>query len=176
MAHPNIRAFVTHCGDTSLGEAVEAGVPLVGIPIFADQADVCQRMHERGIGVYVGHKFEVTDVMFEEALARVVSSRNQPAFRQNIRDMQQMSNFYGGAVGGAQFLETAVREGITGHFSCGFINWQAGGSPTSWLRMTVELIRIQQYDVLVLCGFLPLLLVWKATRWTIRLLVRRSLK
>jgi len=33
----NIRLFVTHGGQMSLQEAITRGVPLVGIPVFADQ-------------------------------------------------------------------------------------------------------------------------------------------
>lgn len=37
LAHENVKLFISHCG---LGSAVEAkyhGVPIVGVPIFADQ-------------------------------------------------------------------------------------------------------------------------------------------
>ena len=39
LAHPSIRAFVTHGGANSLYEAAYHAVPIVSIPIFADQHD-----------------------------------------------------------------------------------------------------------------------------------------
>ena len=175
MAHPSMKAFVTHCGDTSLGEAVEAGVPLVGIPIFADQADVCQRMQERGIGVYVGPKFEVTEESFLKSLGHAVNPAGQQKMRGAIKEMQAMSAYLGGPAAGAEFLETTVREGITGHFSCGSLQWQADGAATSWWRLFVEIVRVQQYDVFILFGLVPVYLTWIVLHRVGRAFVRRFL-
>jgi hypothetical protein len=53
LGHPNVRAFVTHCGRNSLNEAANAGVPLVAIPLFADQLYNAALAKHKGIGVYV---------------------------------------------------------------------------------------------------------------------------
>ncbi|TPP46231.1 UDP-glucoronosyl and UDP-glucosyl transferase family protein [Leishmania donovani] len=49
LKHSNTRMFLTHCGVTSLLASVEAVVPNVGLPLFAGQADACQRVEEVGI-------------------------------------------------------------------------------------------------------------------------------
>jgi UDP:flavonoid glycosyltransferase YjiC (YdhE family) len=37
LAHPNIKAFITHGGMLSIQESVYNGVPLMGLPIYGDQ-------------------------------------------------------------------------------------------------------------------------------------------
>uniref|UniRef100_A0A914MXP8 glucuronosyltransferase n=1 Tax=Meloidogyne incognita TaxID=6306 RepID=A0A914MXP8_MELIC len=53
LTHPNLRAFISHCGQNSLTESVTAGVPVIGLPLFADQfynADVAQKL---GFGLQI---------------------------------------------------------------------------------------------------------------------------
>ncbi|GAB0086101.1 hypothetical protein DMENIID0001_000940 [Sergentomyia squamirostris] len=37
LAHPNLKLFITHCGILSIQEAAWYGVPILGLPVFADQ-------------------------------------------------------------------------------------------------------------------------------------------
>ncbi|XP_057646028.1 UDP-glucuronosyltransferase 3A1-like [Chionomys nivalis] len=53
LAHPSIRAFVSHGGMNSVMEAIQHGVPIVGIPFCSDQPDNLVRIEAKKIGVSV---------------------------------------------------------------------------------------------------------------------------
>ncbi|XP_068167790.1 UDP-glucuronosyltransferase 2A2-like isoform X2 [Antennarius striatus] len=48
LGHPKTRAFITHGGANGIFEAIYHGVPMVGIPLFADQPENMIHMKARG--------------------------------------------------------------------------------------------------------------------------------
>ncbi|RNE98300.1 putative UDP-glucoronosyl and UDP-glucosyl transferase [Trypanosoma rangeli] len=112
MKHANVVAFVSHCGDSSVHEALEAQLPVVGIPFFADQSDVCQRLEEAGVGRYVGHKHRFTSDDVSRAIRWVVQHGNQA--KANMKRLLQVSRFFGGAERAVDLLESRYRNQLLG--------------------------------------------------------------
>jgi hypothetical protein len=104
------RVFVSHCGDTSLGEAVAAGIPIAGLAIFADQPDVCQRLAERGLGVVLGPRDSVS---VDDVVARVApllrDGDARDAALAALRETRDIALWLGGAEEGARVVEESVR-------------------------------------------------------------------
>ncbi|XP_053797374.1 UDP-glucuronosyltransferase 2A2-like isoform X4 [Vidua chalybeata] len=53
LGHPLTKAFITHGGTNGLYEAIYHGIPMVGIPMFADQHDNLAHMVAKGAAVQV---------------------------------------------------------------------------------------------------------------------------
>ncbi|XP_017046366.1 UDP-glycosyltransferase UGT5 isoform X2 [Drosophila ficusphila] len=48
LSHPNVRLFITHGGKLSVMEAIDSGVPMLGLPLFYDQFPSLHRAHLTG--------------------------------------------------------------------------------------------------------------------------------
>lgn len=64
IGHPNTRLFVTHGGQNGLNEAVYHGVPIVALPVFADQGDNARRAVDHGFGVSLDKDNITEDVVY----------------------------------------------------------------------------------------------------------------
>ncbi|XP_027749136.1 UDP-glucuronosyltransferase 2A2-like isoform X3 [Empidonax traillii] len=53
LGHPSTKAFITHGGTNGLYEAIYHGIPMVGIPMFADQHDNIAHLKAKGVAVHV---------------------------------------------------------------------------------------------------------------------------
>lgn len=67
--HPNVRAFISHGGLMGTQEAVHTGMPIVGIPFFADQEYNILNLASRGIAVMVPY-----DSITKESLSRALDT------------------------------------------------------------------------------------------------------
>lgn len=67
-AHPKIKGFVTHSGLMSIQEAIYHGVPLVSMPVFAEQDYNAERVHNGKYGI----RLEITRIT-EDQLVDAIS-------------------------------------------------------------------------------------------------------
>ncbi|XP_076407908.1 UDP-glucuronosyltransferase 3A2-like isoform X1 [Peromyscus maniculatus bairdii] len=74
LAHPSIRLFVTHGGMNSIMEAIQHGVPMVGIPFLADQPENMVLVEAKKIGVSV-HLETLKAETFALTLKKVIEDK-----------------------------------------------------------------------------------------------------
>ncbi|XP_033625495.1 UDP-glucuronosyltransferase 2C1-like [Asterias rubens] len=81
LGHNKTRLFVFHGGVNGAYEAIFHGVPVVGIPLFADQVDNMLRLRSRGMAEYFeGSIQEVTTDGLYEKIMKVATN---PSYKEN---------------------------------------------------------------------------------------------
>jgi len=86
LAHPKIRAFITHAGLIGIQEAIYNLVPLISFPIFADQDYNAERMHRKEYGIRL-EIITVTQLQLEEAIQSILSDEK---YRKNMRKVSAL--------------------------------------------------------------------------------------
>lgn len=86
LAHPNLKLFITHGGLGSVLEAKVRGVPIVGIPIFADQMSNLQMASDEGWCVHL-HYTDLTTETFSRAINEVL---NNSTYRKIVQDISKL--------------------------------------------------------------------------------------
>ncbi|XP_032453241.1 UDP-glucuronosyltransferase 1-7C isoform X2 [Nasonia vitripennis] len=86
LKHKNTKVFVTHGGLMSSQEAIQFGVPMVGIPVFADQ------QQNVNVNVYRGISAKVTlSELTEEKLTKAITDVIQnPVYRKNLEKLRSL--------------------------------------------------------------------------------------
>ncbi|XP_069102818.1 UDP-glucuronosyltransferase 2B31-like [Argopecten irradians] len=81
LAHVNCKAFITHCGNTGLYEALYHGVPMIGLPFMSDGLYNCRKMASKGFGIsYDFCSFTESDL--SNAIKGIL---NDSKYKDNIR-------------------------------------------------------------------------------------------
>nr|AEW43163.1 UDP-glycosyltransferase UGT40A1 [Bombyx mori] len=83
LAHPNCVLFITHGGLLSTTEALHYGVPIIGIPVFADQFLNIKRATTKGFALEVDINYE-TPGNLKLAIDEIL---NSPKYRENIKQL-----------------------------------------------------------------------------------------
>ncbi|XP_058631109.1 UDP-glucuronosyltransferase 2A1-like isoform X3 [Onychostoma macrolepis] len=86
LGHPKTKAFITHGGTNGLYEAIYHGVPMVGLPLFADQPDNLMHMKTKGAAVVLDiNKMQSEDLV--DALKTVI---NNPLYKESIMRLSRI--------------------------------------------------------------------------------------
>ncbi|XP_024065634.2 UDP-glucuronosyltransferase 2A1-like isoform X8 [Terrapene carolina triunguis] len=79
LGHPKTKAFITHGGTNGIYEAIYHGIPMVGIPMFADQPDNIAHMKAKGMAVELDFNTMQTQDLID-ALNMVI---NNSSYKEN---------------------------------------------------------------------------------------------
>uniref|UniRef100_A0A3P9NMS6 UDP-glucuronosyltransferase n=2 Tax=Poecilia reticulata TaxID=8081 RepID=A0A3P9NMS6_POERE len=75
LGHPKTKVFITHGGANGIYEAIYHGVPMVGIPMFAEQPDNMVHMEAKGAAASVKFNFMTTESL-RDALNMVINNKS----------------------------------------------------------------------------------------------------
>nr|QPA18394.1 UDP-gluconosyltransferase [Trialeurodes vaporariorum] len=85
LVHPNLRLFVTHGGYNSLIEVTHAGVPIIGMPVFADQPRNIRFYESSGIG----KGLEIDTFTSDDLYNTINTIINTPSFTANAKELSR---------------------------------------------------------------------------------------
>ncbi|EPS71334.1 glycosyltransferase, partial [Genlisea aurea] len=71
LAHPSIRAFISHCGWSSVTEGLYFGVPIIAMPIHVDQPINARLLVDVGAGIEVDRK--PNEIFMGIAIAKTIT-------------------------------------------------------------------------------------------------------
>ncbi|XP_037034185.1 UDP-glucosyltransferase 2-like [Bradysia coprophila] len=87
LAHPNIKLFISHCGKGGITEAKYHGVPILGIPLFADQFVNAEHIAEEGWAKVLPLN-DLNPESFSSALAEAL---NNPSYGNVVKKLSNLN-------------------------------------------------------------------------------------
>ncbi|XP_025241557.1 UDP-glucuronosyltransferase 2B20 isoform X2 [Theropithecus gelada] len=86
LGHPKTKAFITHGGTNGIYEAIYHGIPMVGIPLFADQHDNIVHMKVKGAALSV----DIRTMSSRDLLNALKSVINEPIYKENAMKLSRI--------------------------------------------------------------------------------------
>lgn len=85
LSHPNVKVFISHGGLIGTQEAIFHGIPIIGIPIYADQYNNLLQAEKHGFGKILEFH-EINEEILEKTLKEVLSNES---YRINAKEMSR---------------------------------------------------------------------------------------
>ncbi|XP_060547742.1 UDP-glucuronosyltransferase 2A2-like isoform X2 [Pantherophis guttatus] len=85
LGHPKTKAFITHGGTNGIYEAIYHAIPIVGIPLFADQTDNIIHMKVKGMAV----ELDIHTMKAEDLVNAVNTVIHNDFFKKNALKVSQ---------------------------------------------------------------------------------------
>ncbi|CAH2098350.1 unnamed protein product [Euphydryas editha] len=162
LRHPNVKLFITQGGQQSSDEAINAGVPLIGIPMLGDQWFNVEKYVHHKIGVKQDMA-TLNQIEFKQAIETVI---NDKSYRENIKRLRSimLDQPQSPLERAVWWMEHTLRHG-------GAMHLRAAGANFSWAEyMELELVLI----VLITIVFILILIsvslykLWNVMRQNIK--------
>lgn len=177
LKHSAVKVFWSHGGMNGVAEGTYSRSPFLCTPLFSDQPDNCQHIHDRGMGLRLNTD-EVTPEAVEAALKKLLTRRDH--FVRGLEAAWRANVAAGGISRAVQIIESTAALGYEGSRSAfvpralqraetndveaadgGTSSFVATFKPKNQLRYLIE-----KYDIDVIAGAAMLL-------WLLLLLMRR---
>uniref|UniRef100_A0AC35FPX4 Glucuronosyltransferase n=1 Tax=Panagrolaimus sp. PS1159 TaxID=55785 RepID=A0AC35FPX4_9BILA len=112
LDHPKLLAFISHGGMNSIMEGSSKGVPMICIPIFADQKRNSFLLQRRGTAI----KIDKSEINKENIVAAIKEIINNDKYRKNAKMLSKMVNSkpFSSAERVVKYAEFAAEFGDTG--------------------------------------------------------------
>ncbi|RKP25150.1 hypothetical protein SYNPS1DRAFT_22842 [Syncephalis pseudoplumigaleata] len=113
LTHPSTKLFISHCGISSIYETIDAGVPVLGVPVAGDQENNARRITELNAGRWI-QKLEVNEDTLASAFAELLSPESETLqeIRGNMSSLQRMIHIaHRDRARGADLIELAAVPG-----------------------------------------------------------------
>ncbi|CAH1737609.1 unnamed protein product [Aphis gossypii] len=81
LMHPKVKLFISHGGISGVYEAIDAGVPVLGFPLFYDQPRNIDNLVEAGMGM----SMDLLTVQKDEFLKNILELTNNEKYTKNAK-------------------------------------------------------------------------------------------
>ena len=108
LSHPAVKLFVSHGGLSSVSESVDASVPLLVVPFFADQLRNAFLLQDAGVGRAI-RRADVTPEHVRDTVRSILADYS--ALQHATNKLKAVSNLAGGRKRAAQLIDHHLQYG-----------------------------------------------------------------